>query len=232
MVRVHELKRAQYQTVDYNPETDTVIKSFTEPGLFIYSKPGYHSNLIDGKFVQGGSSFKKHFTEEFDQEARAFGLAKHWGITGEEILRLWKAKGTSTNTFGSAFHKILELDNNRERWDAKQLIESINLTRRMYMANLEIGEKVFQASKSAEENYAKPTHLDIRALMKATDEEIAQYAKKVVSEFHDMKKKIGYHSEATLAEVYVTYAKYNMGGEIDMLLIKDWKNKICRVQDH
>lgn len=232
MSSVSQITKAAYNKFDYDESVDTVVTSFTEPEVFIYSKPDYHSNIMDGRFVQGGSSFKKHFTLPFDQEARANGLAKHWGITGADILRLWKAKGKSTTGFGSGFHKILELDLLGEKWGVDLIEEPIKLTRRMYMANLELGEQVFQASKSASENYAKPTHLDIRALMKSETHEILEYAKGVVKEFHELEKSIGRTRDEVLAEVYVTCAKYHMGGEVDRLLVVDKENKICRVQDY
>lgn len=104
------------------------------------------------------------------------------------------------------------------------------------MKNLELGEKIhenkLEIGKESTENYAKPTHLDIRALMKSTTDEILKYAKNIVSEFKSMYSNAGYDLNKALAEVYVTYEKFNMGGEIDVLYVIDYEKKICRVQDH
>lgn len=232
MLTVSQIKKASNLNLNFNKETDIQIHSFTEPEVFIFSREGIHSNIMNGRFVQGGSSFKKHFTEYFDQEARANGLSKHWGVDGDKIIRLWKAKGKSATTFGTAFHHILEKEHNSEEWDASEVIDSIKLTRRMYMANLEIGEKICNNSKSADENYAKPTHQDIRKLMKASDTEIEEHTKQVVNDFKSLYNNLGFNSYKSLAEVYVSCEEYNMGGEIDLLVILDEEKKICRVQDY
>lgn len=116
------------------------------------------------------------------------------------------------------------------------LEEPMKTTRRLYMKNLELGEKIhenkLEIGKESTENYAKPTHLDIRALMKSTTDEILKYAKNIVSEFKSMYSNAGYDLNKALAEVYVTYEKFNMGGEIDVLYVIDYEKKICRVQDH
>jgi len=232
MAKASDIKGASTNKFDYNKETDTIVTSFTEPDLFIYSRPGFHSNILNGKFVRGGSSFKKHFTPPFDMEARAFGLAKHWGITGDEIMRLWKAKGKSTTEFGTGFHRILELDSLNEEWSADLVIEPMKLTRKNYMALLDLGEQVMNNSKSATENYARPTHKDICALMKAQPEEIREHAERVVEEFHHLNRKIGYATYEVIPEVYVTCEKYGMGGEIDRLILIDKEKKICRIGDY
>lgn len=231
-MKVSQIKKASRKTIDYNKDTDTIIKSFTEPDIFIYSKPDYHANVMNGKFVKGGSSFKKHFTHPFDMELRANGLAKHWGVKPSDIIKMWKYKGKSTSSFGSGFHKILELDINHERWDVSLIEEPIKQTRSEYMQLLDIGEAIYKNSKSAEENYAKPTHLDIRNLMKADTNTMYRYAKDVVREFYELDSTLRGIGDSVLTEVYVTYSPLGMGGEIDNLLITDMKNKVCRVRDY
>ncbi len=232
MATASDIIKAAENSSKYNKEHDSIVTSFTEPDLFIYSKPGIHSCFVDSKAVKGGSTFKNHFVPEFKGEERAYGLAKHWKVHGKDILKLWKDKGESTSSFGTGLHKIMECENNGEEWTVDLIEEPLKRTRITYMENFAIGEEIFQNSKSAKENYAKATHLDIRELMKASTEMILNYAKGIVSEFKNMYGRIGYSPYDSLAEVYVTYSKYNMGGEIDHLIIIDNEKKICRVADH
>lgn len=210
-------------------------------------------------FFKGGSTFKKHFVEPFEGDKVAANLASHWtglyeklkelkdaGLpTPKEILKqltrmrkgiqkLWKDKGQSTSTFGNGLHRYRELVNLGE--DPQEAIDmilrSVKDTRKRYMENLEIGEEIFKNKKSADENYAKPTHKDIRNMMKMSDEEIIDYINQMESEFQELDKSLGFHTIETLPEVYVTALDMIMGGEIDRLLIKDLDKKICRVQDY
>jgi hypothetical protein len=68
--------------------------------------------------------------------------------------------------------------------------------------------------------------------MKARSDEVDKYSKKIIREFKTMYKKSGFDISKAIPEVYVTYSKFNMGGEIDVLYIVDEEKKICRVQDH
>lgn len=207
-----------------------VLTSFTEPDLDIFRPFNQHSAIINGKKAKGGSSFKKHLTEPFSPFA-AINSAKAWGTTVDEVRGLWKDKGKSTAGFGTAFHKVIENDTLGLEYNSDDIIDEIKKTRRLYMKNLDLGARIQKVKKGATENYAKPTHLDIRALMKATDEEIHEYGKKVLQEKKDMYKSLGYDKCDRVAEVYVTYSELGMGGEIDDLIIIDKQKKICRVAD-
>jgi len=157
-------------------------------------------------------------------------------VQQEEVKALWKDKGKSTASFGTGIHAVLEdtVNGVEPRYD--MVVDSMKKTRKLYMKNLELGETIHKAKrkkgKDSVENYAKPTHLDIRALMKSEDDSIIEYTKKIIEDFKNKYKKAGYDLSKALAEVYVTFAEFNMGGEIDLLLIKDLDKKICRVQDH
>lgn len=145
---------------------------------------------------------------------------------------MWSDKGSSTTSFGTAIHQILEDYFNKKELDVSLVVESIKKTRRSYMQNLNIGEKIAKKKVNQEENYAKPTHLDIRALMKSNIVQIKKYCQGILDEFINLFDELGYSKYEILPEVYVTYSPFGMGGEIDVLMIKDWDKKICRVGDH
>lgn len=205
--------------------------SFTEPELDIIKLDGEHSALINGVKARGGSSFKYNFTKPFSEWA-AVNSAKAWNESVDDVKLLWKDKGSSTATFGTGIHKVLEYENNNLVWDVSFVEEPMQYTRKLYMKHLALGERIAKIKKGATENYAKPTHMDIRALMKATKEQIHSYTQKIVSEFKELYKSLGYNKYDSLAEVYVTYSPYAMGGEIDKLIIIDKEKKICRVADY
>lgn len=237
MATTETIKNAGLRSNKYK-EGDEIVKSFTEPDLFIYRKKGFHSAFYEiagiVRTFKGGSSFKKHFTNPFDGNKIAGGLAKLWNVTKEQILHLWKVKGQSTSSFGTAIHRYRELVNlNKPVGEAYELLlSSIKQTRRDYMANLQLGETIFKNKKSAEENYAKPTHQDIRNIMKLQDEDVIKYADTIEEEFIELYKSLGMDKYDSIPEAYVTYVKRGMGGEVDKLLITDPDKKICRVIDY
>lgn len=183
--------------------------------------------------LQGGSTFKKHFTIPFN-EALVFGLAKNWGVKPDEIQKIWSDKGQSTADFGTGIHLMRELSSlgksKKEAYDA--IIKSIHNTRKSYVENKIVGNKILNNSKTQTENYARPTHTDILKLMKASDDEIVIYADKIESEFIELYKALGFDKYEAIPEAYVSYSKLLMGGEVDNLLIIDKERKTCRVQDY
>lgn len=237
MATTEMIKNAGLHSNKYK-EGDEIVKSFTEPDLFIYRKRGLHSAFYEiagiVRMFKGGSSFKKHFTNPFDGNKIAGSLAKLWKVTKNQILRLWRVKGQSTSSFGTAIHRYRELANLNQPVDEAHelLLSSIKQTRRDYMANLQLGETISKNKKSAEENYAKPTHQDIRNIMKLQDEDVIKYADKIEEEFIELYNSLGMDKYESIPEVYVTYVKRGMGGEVDKLLITDPDKKICRVIDY
>ena len=205
--------------------------SFTEPDLLVTSVEGEHSNYIAGTKVHGGSSFKDHLVEPFSKWAKV-NSAKAWGISEDVVQGLWNDKGDSTKAFGTAVHKLMENEINGLEVDGSLVKDAINISRKLWLKNMELGEKIHQVRKDSKENYARPTHKDIVALMKSSDEEITKYSSNIVSEFKTLMDSIGYSKYKQKAEVYVTYSPLQMGGEADLLIIIDEEKKICRVGDY
>src|SRR5690606_16220581 len=55
--------------------------------------------------------------------------------------------------------------------------------------------------------------------------------KKIVEDFFKFYDKIGFEGKV-IPEALVSDVENNQAGLIDRLLIKDWENKICRIQDY
>lgn len=230
MATTEEIKKAGLQLSSYS-EGDERVTSVTEPDAFIYLKKDIHSAFYDGKQLRGGSSFKKFFTEEFNNSV-AYGLAKHWKVTGAQIQNLWSNKGDSTSMFGTALHEFRENIELGKDKDYSAIIESIRFTEKKVEENLEVGAIIQKNKKECEENYALPTHKDIREMLYKTDDEIISLVDKIEEEFIGLEVQLGYDIYDCIPEAYVTYLKFLMGGEIDKLLIIDKKNKVGRVQDY
>lgn len=212
-------------------EGDKYIKSITEPEAEIYVKDGIHSAFHNGKQLRGGSSFKENFTVPFDKK-NAYGLAKYWGVSGDAILKIWDDKAESTSSFGTAIHRIRELVDLGLPYEYDEVISAIRFTEKKFEENKGAGEIIQENKKECEENYALPTHSDIREMMYKTDDEIKVLVDKIEEEFITLEKSLGYNEMECIPEAYVTYLKLLMGGEIDKLLIIDKESKICRVQDY
>lgn len=161
-------------------------------------------------------------------------LSNTWKVGEKSILAIWDAKGKSSSSFGTGIHKYRELyEQGKDVGPAVQLvIKSIRNTQSRYEKLKEAGAKITLNSKSATDNYAKPSHKDIHALMYKSDKEIETYIEKINSDFIKLESRLGFDKYKSLQEVYVTYSKYGMGGEVDKLLVLDWEKKICRVQDY
>jgi hypothetical protein len=232
MASASEIKKAGLISNKYE-EGDEIIKSFTEPDLFIYRKKNIHSAFLDGVPLKGGSKFKDNFLEPF-KDSIAYGLAKYWKVTGQQILKLWRDKGNITSLFGTAVHKIREnvdLGRGYEE-DKEEIIRVIKKARKLYEDNKAVGETIMQNKKGCEDNYALPTHKDITKMMNMSDNEIRLYVDVMEEEFQILERRLGFHEYECEPEVYVTYSPLKMGGEIDKLIIIDREKKICRVQDN
>lgn len=84
------------------------IKTFTnETIIYDDAKHAYYS--LDGKKLQGASSYAKKFTKPFPKESIISSLSKTWDMPAKDIDHLWSLNGEISNNYGTAIHTALEL---------------------------------------------------------------------------------------------------------------------------
>lgn len=135
------------KTPHLKPSNDDVIiskASLSEPEIIVdfnETKHIYNMRLDGGyKTLQGGTTFIKRYYDPFDSERVARQCSKYWGVSANDIEKMWQSNGNISGLLGTLIHLALEHYINFEK-----VGDTITKTR--------------QASgKDVEGNYAMPKH--------------------------------------------------------------------------
>lgn len=160
----------------------------------------------------------------------AYGLAKHWKVAADSIKNIWTANKEFARDLGTAIHHMRETKTGGDVHDYYQeAIDAVTIATKRFEENKKVGATIKKNSKSAERNYAYSKHEELRDLIGRTDAEVRTWMEEVERDFVEIDR---YKDHALVPECYVTYSPYNMGGEVDRLVIIDEKDKTCIIEDY
>lgn len=133
-----------HQAISANDDVFITKSSFSEPNIIVdFNETKHIYNMrVDGgyKVLKGGTTFIKRFYEPFDSEKIARQCAKYWGVSADDIKKMWDSNGNIAGLFGSVLHLALE-----HYINFKEIGQTITETRQ-------------KSGKDVEGNYAMPKH--------------------------------------------------------------------------
>lgn len=84
------------------------LASFNEEGVVVLFDEQAHTYTYNGQYLKGATSLTKDMYAPFEKEAIAKKCAGPWGMTTQDIVKMWEDNGSAAAMFGSSIHLMME----------------------------------------------------------------------------------------------------------------------------